>query len=85
MIFTLIKKELRALFLNPVSLTVISILNISPVIAVAVYLKLTQTNGAYAGFETVVSLMAMFFAVLIPVVSSRAVSDEKKQGTYDFL
>ena len=85
MIFTLIKKELRALFLNPVSLTVISILNISPVIAVAIYLKLTQTNGAYAGFETVVSLMAMFFAVLIPVVSSRAVSDEKKQGTYDFL
>ena len=85
MMLALLKKELRSLFLNPLSLTVVSLLNISPVVAFAVYLSITQSSGAYAGFESIVSLMALIFAYCIPVVSARAVSNEKKNGNYDFL
>ena len=81
----LIKKELRSFFLNPLPLAVISILNLAPVVAFAVYLKITQTSGSYAGFESIVSLMALIFAYFIPVISARAVSDERKYKTYDFL
>ena len=85
MMLALIKKELRSLFLNPISLTVISILNVAPVVAFAVYLGITQSKGAYAGFESMVSLMAIIIALLIPLVSARAMSSERKNGTDDFL
>jgi ABC-2 type transport system permease protein len=85
MMLALIKKELRSLFLNPISLTVISILNVAPVVAFAVYLGITQSTGAYAGFESMVSLMAIIIALLIPLVSARAMSSERKNGTDDFL
>lgn len=83
--FTLIKKELRYLFCNPFSLAVISILNLVPTVSFAIFLKISQSQSAYAGFENIVSLMVLFFAAAIPIVSVLFVCRDKKLGTDEFL
>lgn len=83
--FTLIKKELRALFCNPVSLAAISVLNIAPAVILAVYLTLSRTQGSYAGFENVISVMSLLTAVIIPAVASASISKEYKNQTADYL
>ena len=82
---TLIKKDLKYLFCNPFSLVVISVLNLVPAIAFAIFLKISQTQRAYAGFENIVSLMVLFFAAAIPIVSVLLVCRDKKLGTDEFL
>lgn len=82
---TLIKKDLKYLFCNPFSLAVISVLNLVPAIAFAIFLKISQTQRAYAGFENIVSLMVLFFAAAIPIVSVLLVCRDKKLGTDEFL
>ena len=82
---TLIKKDLKYLFCNPFSLAVISVLNLVPAIAFAIFLKISQTQRAYAGFENIVSLMVLFFAAAIPIVSILFVCRDKKLGTDEFL
>ena len=82
---TLIKKDLKYLFCNPFSLAVISVLNLVPAIAFAIFLKISQTQRAYAGFENIVSLMVLFFAAAIPIVSVLLVCRDKKLGSDEFL
>ena len=79
--FTLIKKELKSLFCNPISLAAISILNIAPAVILAIYLNLGATEGTYAGFENVLSTMSVVVALIIPVVVSMSISREYKNGT----
>lgn len=83
--FTLIKKELRNLFFSPLSLILISVLNIIPIIVFVTFLKANQTGTAYAGFENIVSFMVLVFALVIPVTSIISVCREKKNGTEEFL
>ena len=83
--FNLIKRELKSLFCHPFYLTVVSLLNIIPTIVFAIYLKINQTQSGYAGFENMISLMAVFFAVAIPVVTITAICREKKNGYENFL
>ena len=83
--FTLIKRELKTLFLNPISLAVISILNIIPVIVLAVFLTITQAKNTYAGFENVVSFMVIVFAVAIPLITILSVYKDKKAGNQEFV
>ena len=83
--FTLIKKELKSLFCNPISLAAISILNIAPAVILAIYLNLGATEGTYAGFENVLSTMSVVVALIIPVVVSMSISREYKNGTAAYL
>ena len=82
---TLIRKELKSLFCNPITLFVISVLSLIPVIALAVFLKISQSQMAYAGFENIVSLMALAFAVAIPAASIISNFKDKKAGTDEFV
>ena len=83
--FTLIKKELKSLFCNPISLAAISILNIAPAVILAIYLNLGATEGTYAGFENVLSTMSVVVALIIPVVVSMSISRGYKNGTAAYL
>lgn len=83
--FTLLKRELKSLILNPVVLTLITVLNIVPVITFSVYMKIMQERNAYAGFENMLSLLALFFAVVIPVVTVLAMVKDKKSGNEEFV
>ena len=83
--FTLLKRELKSLILNPVVIALITILNIVPVIAFSFYMKTMQEQSAYAGFENMLSLLALFFAVVIPVVTVLSMVKDKKGGNEDFL
>lgn len=83
--FTLIKRDLKALFCNPFSLAVISLLNIIPTVVFAIFLKINQTQSGYAGFENIVSLMALVFAFAIPTVTVIITCKEKRSGTEEFL
>ena len=81
----LIKKELKSLLCHPFSLAVISVLNLVPIITLAIFLKISQNQSAYAGFENIVSLMVLFFAVAIPIVSIISLCREKNKGTDEFV
>ena len=83
--FTLLKRELKSLILNPVVLAIITVLNLAPVITLAVYLNIMQEGTSYAGFENMLSLMALFFAVAIPVVTVLSMVKDKRSGNEDFL
>ena len=83
--FTLIKKELKSLFCTPFSLAIISVLNLLPAVVLAIFLKVSQGQSAYAGFENVVSLMALVFAAVIPTVSIINVCRDKKMGIDEFV
>lgn len=84
-IFTLIKRELKSLFCHPFYLTVLSLLNIIPIVVFAIFLKINQTQSGYAGFENMVSLMAIVFALAIPTVTITSICKEKKNGCDNFL
>ena len=83
--FTLIKKELKSLFCTPFSLAIISVLSLLPAVVLAIFLKISQGQSAYAGFENIVSLMALVFAVTIPVVSIITIFRDKKIGADEFI
>ena len=83
--FTMIKRELKSLFCNPFYLTVISLLNIIPTVAFACFLKINQAQSGYAGFENMISLMAIAFALAIPAVTVTSVCREKRNGWENFL
>ena len=77
-LFTLIKRELKSLFCNPFYLTVVSLLNVIPTVVFAYFLKVNQAKSGYAGFENIISLMAIVFAVAIPLVTITAICKEKR-------
>lgn len=86
----LIKKELKSLFFSPAFLAVISVVSAIPVITLAVFLKLSQAQSEqyqriYAGFENIISLMVLVFALVIPAVAIASVCREKKEGTDELI
>ena len=82
---TLIKKEVKSIFLKPLFIGIITLLNIIPTILLIAYLKINQAQSAYAGFENMVSVMAIIFALAIPAVAVLSVYREKGKGTEDLL
>ena len=82
---TLIKKELRSLFFKPLFIGVITILNIVPTVLLIAYLKINQSQSAYAGFENMISAMAIVFAFAIPTVTILSVYREKGKETEELL
>ena len=82
---TLIKRELKSLFCAPMTLAAISALSVIPVIALVVFLKISQSQTAYAGFENIISLMALVFAFAIPTISVLSYLKDKKSGTDEFI
>ena len=82
---TLLKRELKSLFCAPLSLSVITVLNMIPTVAFIVFMKISQTQSAYAGFENMISLMAIVFAVAIPAVSVISFVRDKKSGVDEFI
>ena len=82
---TLIRKELKTLFCTPAYLAIVSALNLIPAIALAVLLNASNTQMAYAGFENVISLMVLVFALVIPAVAILSVYRDKKIGSDEFV
>lgn len=82
---TLIKKELRSLFCNPISLAVLTVLNIIPMIMLAVNLNTSRTYMIYTGFEHIVAFMVISSAFAIPAVSVISVCREVKTGAREML
>ena len=84
-LLTLIKKELRSLFCNPISLAVLTVLNIIPIIMLAVNLNTSRTYMIYTGFEHIASFMVIASAFAIPAVSVNSVCREVKTGAREML
>ena len=83
--FNLLKKELKSLLLNPFVFSLIFLLNAAFVAVFAVYMKIMQGMEAYAGFENMISLSALFFAAIIPLVTVLSLKRDKKFGREEFL
>ena len=81
---TLIKKELKMLFCSPTFLAIASTLSLIPVVLLAVFLKISQEQSAYAGFENIVSFMVLVFAAVIPAVTIISASRDKRAGAEEF-
>ena len=58
-LLTLIKKDLRSLFSNPLSLAVITALNAIPIIMLTVDLNTSRSYMIYTGFEHIVAFMVI--------------------------
>lgn len=84
-LLTLIKKELRSLFCNPLSLAVITALNAIPIIMLAVDLNTSRSYMIYTGFEHIVAFMVIASAFAIPAVSVISVCREVKTGAREML
>lgn len=83
---TLIKKELRSLFFSPIYLVVITLITAAPSIVLTIYLNAGEKNpNLYVGFENVVSVMAILFAIAVPIVVASMISREYRNGTAGFL
>lgn len=90
--FTLFKRELKSLILKPFTMVVFVLSFLVPAIIFSVFLSLgpdgTETQGTelvYAGFESLVSIVAIFFAVVIPAVVIFVNRGERKEKNYNFL
>ena len=90
--FTLLKRELKSLILRPFTMIVFVLLFLVPAIVFSVFLSMgvdpnaTQpTELVYAGFESLVSIVALFFAAAIPAVVIYVNRRERKEKNYNFL
>ena len=85
--FKLFKRELKSLILKPISAVAFALSFLVPAIIFAVLLSMgadsaeTQDlEAVYAGFENLVSIVAIFFALVIPAVVIYAVRAERKEN-----
>ena len=90
--FTLFRRELKSLILKPFTMIVFALSFLAPAIIFSVFLSMgptpneTQsTDIVYAGFESLVSIVALFFAAAIPVVTIYVNARERKEKNYNFL
>ena len=90
--FKLFKRELKSLILKPISAVAFALSFLVPAIIFAVLLSMgadsaeTQDlEAVYAGFENLVSIVAIFFALVIPAVVIYAVRAERKEKNFNFL
>ena len=90
--FTLFRRELKSLILKPFTMIVFVMSFLVPAIIFSVFLSLgpdgTETQSVelvYAGFESLVSIVALFFAAVIPIVVIFVNYGERKEKNYNFL
>lgn len=89
--FTLFKRELKALLLKPFPLTVFVALFLVPAIIFVLFLSLGSSDAAekgqiiYAGFENLVSIVGLLMAVIIPAIVIYWVRCERKNKSFEYL
>ena len=88
---TLLKRELKSLLLKPFTLTVFVLLFLVPAIVFSVFLSFGTEAAAeegkivYAGFENLISLSAVFMAIVIPAVVIYSVRCERKNKSLEYI
>ena len=89
--FSLLKRELKSLFLKPFTLTVFVLLFLVPAIVFSVFLSFgteaATENGeiVYAGFENLISLSGLFMAIVIPAVVIYSLRCDRKNKSFEYI
>ena len=83
--FTILKKEINSFFNSLIAYIIISVYLVITGLFVWVFPDYNVLDYGYADLNTLFSLSPYFFMFLIPAVTMRSFSEEKRSGTLELL